>query len=260
MLLACTKEDLSQDPNPTDNDIDEMIILKDTLCENSKFREDGFVYDKNNKTYLWAGIDTSTHFDITDWELNECNLRYGLGRETFPALLDPQYTPLKDYNIDLQSLEQCVVLFSSDYVKVYPYAIMTDYEVINERHNGHPIMIAYCVLADLAAVYDRDYCGVELTFAVSGYTYFDRDLWEGIDAFVLWDRDTESLWFPLIDRAISGPLKGHQLEKFNTGLWEIMSWEDIRTAYPDALVLNSGQSQLTPPKYPSPDPSIYTCQ
>jgi len=258
VIFGCVKES----PDDTEVLLDpdaSNILLKDTICQSSIWRKQGYVYDKNDKTYLWAGIDTSTHFDISNWELNECNLRYGLGRETFPALLEPQYTILSDYQSDLEPLEDCLVLYSSDEIKVYPYKNMTDYEVVNERHNGDPIMIAYCVLADLAAVYTRDYCGTELTFAVSGYTCYDKYIWDGIDAFVLWDRDTESLWWPLIDRAISGPLKGHKLEKFNEGLWEILSWEEVKRQYPEALVLNSGQTQETPEKYPEPDPSVYLC-
>lgn len=261
LVLGCNNDliddnDMSMDPSDS-----QVAILEDTLCTDSFFRKEGYVYEANGRTYLWAGIDSSSHFDITDWDLNECNLRYGLGRETFPALLSPKYTRLKEYVGNFDPLEKNLVLFNSNEIKVYPYDIMTNYEVINEYHNGEPIMIAYCVLADLAAVYNRDYCGVELTFAVSGYTYYDKFIWNGIDAFVLWDRNTESLWWPLIDKAISGKLKGHGLKKFNTALWETMTWEEIYENYPESLVLTAGQTLSEIPSFqpPKEDSSLYSC-
>ena len=76
-------------------------------------------------------------------------------------------------------------------------------------------MESYCVLADLGAVYSRNYNSKELTFALSGYTYYDKNIWNGLDGFVLWDRETESLWWPLVGKAVSGKLKGVNLLELN---------------------------------------------
>lgn len=42
------------------------------------------------------------------------------------------------------------------------------------------IFAAYCILANLGAVYGRE-IAFPLTFAVSGYTYSDQDVWPGIE-------------------------------------------------------------------------------
>ena len=67
-------------------------------------------------------------------------------------------------------------------------------------------MAAYRILADLGAIYDRIVDERLYTFALSGYTYFDPAVWNGMDGFVLWDRETESLWWPLIGKSVSGPI------------------------------------------------------
>lgn len=259
MVMSCSDQ-VTILEDPVQEDAGAVVSITDTICQRAPFREEGYVYDIADRTYLWAGADSAWHFDITDWELNECNLLYGLGRETFPALLEPQYVSIDDFKTELGDVEKCLVLYSAEEVKVYPYEIMISYEVVNEVHRGEPIMIAYCVLADLGAIYTRDYCGSTLTFGVSGYTYYDEQIWGGLDAFLLWDRDTESLWWPLVDRAISGHLKGHTLEKYTESLWEIKTWREVQDLYPEALVLFSGQTQTIPDPYPWPDDSLFDCK
>jgi hypothetical protein len=90
-------------------------------------------------------------------------------------------------------------------------------------------------------VYERNYGGEELTFALSGYTYFDSLVWDGIDGFVFWDRETESLWWPLIGKAISGSLQGTKLLEMNKANWADVTWKDVKSNYPTAMVLKSGQ-------------------
>jgi len=225
----------------------------------SYFRNIGKVYESGSDTYLWAGDEITSHFKITEWELNECNLLYGLGREIFPALMDPQYVDINTIENFYEESERCLVVHAPNYTKVYPYELMISHEVINEVINGEPIMIAYCVLANLGAVYTREYCGQTLTFAVSGYTYYEPEIWDGIDAFVLWDRDTESLWWPLIDKAISGTLHDTKLEKYNEGNWEVLRWSEIKTRYPEALVLDNGQRPPAPRSWPQLNVDDFDC-
>ena len=81
----------------------------------------------------------------------------------------------------------------------------------------------------------------EFTFALSGYTYYDDDVWDGMDGFVLWDRETESLWWPLIDKGVSGPMKGVKFLVKDKNQWDDTSWGIIKEKYPAARVHKSGQ-------------------
>ncbi len=212
----------------------------------------GWIFHENNQKWLFGGSQDSWHFNVSNWDLKPCQLRFGLGREAFDALIDPQYEPLSAalplYNDSDRFL---IVEQASGIPKAYPIALMIKHEVINDVVDGHPVMIAYCVLADLGAVYTRYYCGETLTFALSGYTYHDPEVWDGIDAFVLWDRDTESLWWPLIDRAVSGEMNGTALKKY-TGVWEDLTLFQLEQKYDlsNVLVLKTGQHMDIPQHWP----------
>jgi Protein of unknown function (DUF3179) len=81
---------------------------------------------------------------------------------------------------------------------------------------------------DLAAVYSREIDGKVLTLAPSGWTY-NR-------TFVLYDRETNSLWYPF-----EKGLVGIQGKYFNRRLPEVpssdTSWKDWQEKHPNAKIL-----------------------
>jgi hypothetical protein len=199
---------------------------------------------------LWGGNDESWHFDISGWSLKECRLKYGLGREAFHILIEPAYNSMEEEMSRYDPTDRFIILHTYDQPKVYSINLLTTHEVINESVNGDPVMIVYCELADLAAVYTRKYCGTTLTFSLSGYTYSDPHIWDGTDDFVLWDRETESLWWPLIDEAVSGEMKGATMIMFNEYPWWEITWAEILQDYSRALVFESGQTLTLPANWP----------
>ncbi len=46
--------------------------------------------------FLWGGSDPDDHFDITVFRLDTDRLHYGLGRERFPALVEPRFVPVAE--------------------------------------------------------------------------------------------------------------------------------------------------------------------
>lgn len=209
------------------------------------------VYHRDEKIYLYGADEIATHFDVTNFSLEFTQLKeYGYDRETFKALIEPEYQTIQELVGAYQQDEKVIVLETQEGVKVYPYTLMTYHEVINEVVDGEPVMIAYCFLAGLAAVYSREYCGNPITFAVSGYTYSDPQIWDGKDGFVLWDRDTESLWWPLINRAVSGEMKNTMLKTYSEDSWSISTFGEVRNNHPNALVLKANQPWTPPVNFP----------
>lgn len=247
LFTACEKESTTTNNNNGGN--------AQSCPDNSLVDEK--IWKEGTKTMLYGGEVDSMHFNISNWTLNKCNLRYGIGRERFQALLDPVYTPIAQIS-NIKDDEKCIVLRNGNELKVYPYVTMSYHEVINEKYNGHPIAVAYCVLADLAVVYDTQICGKDLTFAVSGYTYAQEGVFDNIEAFILWDRETESLWWPLIDMGVSGPYSEVEIKKYDESTWETKLWKDIIDEYPNAKVLDI-QEQDIPNKNFKIDPITIDC-
>ena len=206
----------------------------------------GKFFEVNGEKMLYGGKDSVQHFNITDYDLKDEQFHYGIGRERFPALLKPEFVTVNEADIVWADSTRFLVAYAGNEVKAYSIKDLTHHEIVNDVLDGEPIMAAYCILADLGAIYDRKYGDKELTFALSGYTYYDDNVWNGLDGFIFWDRETESLWWPLIDKAVSGPLKGVELLEKDKAHWEDTNWEIIKEKYPNAQVLKSNQDYERP--------------
>lgn len=213
--------------------------------------ERGKFFTVNDKQMLYGGKDSIQHFDITNYTLKDEQFHYGMGREMFPALLKPEFISVQEADSIWKDDARFIVAYAGDEVKAYSVKDLTRHEVVNDELNGEPIMAVYCILADLGAIYDRQYGDKELTFALSGYTYYDEEVLDGLDGFVLWDRETESLWWPLIDKAVSGPLKGVKLLEKDKANWEDTTWAIIKEKYPNAQILKSNQDFERPKTWKS---------
>jgi Protein of unknown function (DUF3179) len=237
-LIGCNKVNSKKAEDQKKEDTNATITQKKQrpiALNNGKF------FEVDGKKMLFGGKDSLQHFNITDYDLKDEQFHYGIGRERFPALLKPEFISVQEADSVWADSTRFILVYSGKDVKAYSVKDLTRHEVVNDVLNGEPIMAVYCILADLGAIYDRQYGDKELTFALSGYTYYDKEVWDGLDGFILWDRETESLWWPLIDKAVSGPLKGVELLEKNKANWEDTSWKAIKDNYPNAQVLKSGQ-------------------
>ncbi len=82
----------------------------------------------------------------------------------------------------------------------------------------------------LPVVYGREIDGELTTFGTTGYTYKN--------IFVLYDRATESVWYPLKEgefNALSGKLKGQTLPYIAEP--ELMSLGEWRELHPQTVIL-----------------------
>ena len=231
-----------------------LFIFGTTLNAQNRQRpvsiELGKFFDQDGKRMLYGGKKDYMHFNISNLSLEEDQFHYGLGREAFPALLEPKFTDVKTADKQWRDDSRFLVAKSGDEVKAYSVKDLTRHEIVNDELNGKPIMAAYCILADLGAIYTRTYGDKVFTFALSGYTYYDPKVWDGKDGFVFWDRETESLWWPLTGNAVSGKMKGAELHLYDESKWEDTTWEVVKTKYPQAQVLISGQDFDRPTSWP----------
>ncbi len=236
LFFACKKEDIGMDDSPVN------IVEEDPHCEDLETGESSFVYYENNERWLVGGETEAEDFNITNWTLEEAYLNYGIGRETFKALTEPKFISAAAYPRTIQPDELVMAVYSGlSETKVYTIDMMEAHEVINDEVNGEPIVVMYCPLADFFGVYYREYCGAELIFGMSGYGYHQCDVQGGKDGFILWDRNTESLWWPLIHKGISGEMLDQTMIPYHSANWEVTTYGQIAQSSPDFVLLKPGQ-------------------
>ncbi|WP_282122493.1 DUF3179 domain-containing (seleno)protein [Algibacter mikhailovii] len=234
LSIGC-KEQTKKEEAKSEDSKENVKIKRPIAFENDKF------FEIDGKKMLYGGENENEHFDITNYLLKDEQFHYGIGREKFPALLKPEFISVAEASKVWADSTRFLLAQSGNEVKAYSVKDLTRHEIVNDVLDGQPIMAAYCILADLGAIYERNYGDKELTFALSGYTYYDENVWNGLDGFVFWDRETESLWWPLIGKAVSGPLKNVKLIEMDKDKWRDTNWKNIRENYPKAKVLKSGQ-------------------
>lgn len=229
-----------------------MVISLNAQKKNrpSALEKDKF-FTRNGHEMLYGGKKDKQDFVIDNLELEKDQFHYGLGRDHFPALIGPEFISVDKADRIWDDTSRFLLVHHEDQAKAYAVRDLIRHEVVNDSINGQPIMAAYCILADLGAVYDRKYENKVFTFGLSGYTYYDPEVWDGLDGFVFWDRETESLWWPLIDKAVSGKMKGTKLLLHDEEHWKDTTWEFIKENYPHAQVLRSGQDMEPPEQWRS---------
>lgn len=223
--------------------------LTNDLCFQNAL-DAGVIFKREGKVWLRAGEEKEDHFDITGWSLRPCQVSLGYGREFYPALIDPEYVTAGDHPDDYDEEERVIMLESEQGHKIYPLSLMNRHLVVNEKVDGNPVMIQYSIFTDQPAVYRRDYCDTLFTFAVSGYAYWDYGIQNATNEFLLWDRETESLWWPLLKKGVSGQMQGTWMVIYNESRWRVTHWSDVVENFPDALVLKEDQEMIPPDSWP----------
>ncbi len=215
-----------------------------SALKNGKFMNAG------DRKLLYGGEDSTWHFDITNSMLIDSQYHYGIGREKFDALIDPEFISEEQADSIYEDDARFLLFTLGDEARAYGIDLLTKHEVVNDVVNGEPVAAAYCILADLGAMYSRVIGDRTLTFALSGYTYYDPEVWDGLDGFIWWDRETESTWWPLIGKGVSGALKDVPLRVYDEQNWEQTTWAEIRGKHKDLKVLKPGQEMDPPESWP----------
>lgn len=115
--------------------------------------------------------------------------------------------------------------------RAYPLRFLVWHEVVNDEIAGQPLLVVHHALSGLSAVFARRLVDDSPPiFGVSGL------LWNS--GPVLYDRrpGEESLWSPLLARAIAGRAarRGAELQLLPS---ELTTWADWRSRYPGTTVL-----------------------
>lgn len=85
----------------------------------------------------------------------------------------------------------------------YPVHVLEYHQVVNDQLGDVPVVVAYDPLTGIPRGYRSTVDGRVLHFGVSGLLYHGQ--------FLLYDRETESLWAQYEGRAVAGPMAGKRL-------------------------------------------------
>jgi hypothetical protein len=110
--------------------------------------------------------------------------------------------------------------------RVYPVHIMDYHQVVNDELGGTPVLVTYDPLAGVPRAFDARVDGRRLEFGVSGLLYNHN--------FLLYDRETESLWLQFTGEALAGPLAGKRLQPLPIRQERLSTW---LSRHPTARVL-----------------------
>ena len=165
LLLSCNS-DVKKLNNPSINNVSKKqevkVVDKNQVTPKKKRPisfNNGKFFNVDDRKMLYGGKDSLQHFDVSNSELKPQQFHYGIGREVFPALLKPNFISIEEADAKWVDSTRFLVAYSGKDVKAYSIKDLTRHEVINDQLDGKPIMAAYCILADLGAVYRRDYGG-----------------------------------------------------------------------------------------------------
>jgi hypothetical protein len=144
-----------------------------------------------------------------------------------PAIDDPTYENAieADQYLNDDGLGLDLALGGQRYF--FPYQLLVWHQVANVTLQNRPLVVSYCPLCEMGAVFERRVQDRELTFGVSG------KLWN--DNLLMFDQETQTLWSQILGRAVNGELIGANLTSVPA---QVMAWRDWKASYPDGQVLS----------------------
>jgi hypothetical protein len=100
--------------------------------------------------------------------------------------------------------------------RAYPVHLLEFHQIVNDVIGGVPVAVTFGPLSGTALAFRRTVDGRVLTFGVSGLLYNSN--------FLMYDRETESLWSQFEGRAITGPLAGKTLGRLRLRQETTATW------------------------------------
>jgi hypothetical protein len=100
--------------------------------------------------------------------------------------------------------------------RCYPVHLMEYHQVANDVLGGRPIAVTYDPLTDAAIAYHRDVAGRRRVFGVSGLLY--------ASGFLLFDRESDTLWSQFLGQALAGPDAGRKLGRIRVRVESMATW------------------------------------
>ena len=168
-------------------------------------------------------------------------------KDGIAAIFDPKFVTADEAKARTGDNEPVIGLSINGDHRAYSVPFLSKREVVNDVVGGVPVAVTWCPLCFTGIVYAREVEGRELTFGVSGKLI--------MNALVIYDRETDTLWSQFLGEAVEGPLAGSKLKLIPS---QFITWAGWQEQHPDTLVLDAWTSAAltmplgggAPDKYP----------
>lgn len=153
-------------------------------------------------------------------------LHGGPGRDGIPSLDYPKVIAASKASY-MHAQDRVLGVAINGVKRAYPIRILNYHEIVNDIVGGQALVITYCPLCGTGMAFHAERDGKIVEFGVSGLLY-NSDV-------LLYDRTTGSLWSQIMKRAVTGYMKGAQLEAvplLHT------TWRDWLERHPGTKVLS----------------------
>jgi len=141
----------------------------------------------------------------------------GPGRDGIRAIDEPGFAA-PDEATWVEAANPVLGVVEGEEARTYPVHLIERHQIVNDEVNGVPLVVTYDPLAGSPRVFQRRIAGKTLSFGVSGLIYNHN--------FLLYDRETESLWVQFTGEAISGPMVGKRLPPVRVRQEAFAVWRD----------------------------------
>ncbi len=184
------------------------------------------------KDQIASAFFKNNGFDLSDALINSSEIHHGgPAKDGIPAIDAPVFITAKQADF-LSDDSRVLALEINGIAKAYPVNILNYHEIVNDTfantlHKTKAVVITYCPLCGSGVAYSASLNGHNTSFGVSGLLY-NSDV-------LLYDRESNSLWSQLLSKAISGPMKGYELEMLPLNH---TTWKAWKNEHHDTLVLS----------------------
>lgn len=174
---------------------------------NNSVVPDSFVPEEPKQVIITdlTGRDWDITHAVNEYGMKAHWFQFGIGIGAIPSVDNPRV--IIQGSPEFPDSDKALEIFGVDLAgeqRAYARYELSRHEIFNDVYpesNVRDVAVGYCPLFNLAAVFDRNLDGRKLTFAPSGWTYGENT---GNSLFVLIDKETLSLWFPMTIERKSG--------------------------------------------------------
>jgi hypothetical protein len=139
----------------------------------------------------------------------------GPGRDGIRSVDAPEFVPVPEATWVVDETPVLGVEIDGD-AAVYPIHLLEYHQIVNDTLGGIPVVVTFDPLTGTPRAYRRRVDGKVLEFGVSGLLYNS--------GFLMYDRETESLWSQFQGRALAGPMAGTRLTRVPVHQEPVAAW------------------------------------